>query len=205
MFETEDLFSQEDGKKKLKEKLEIVLTSFRKCTKGKPCNIPLLAYFKRFSKKGFKSKIKVGEYKIHQFYKESGAGRLHGTIYSPIYVDAAYNFALVKGKKSICGIAFRAGGTSAYARIFVRQIQGVPGKQKDLRPFRWEKMLLQILIDWAKQNGFERIDIVRAKNTGWWTRHKSERNERLYMKYDVTAKRMGFKLSGNRRVYSLHL
>ena len=197
-------------KKELKEKREVALTLFRKCEKGKLCNIPLSAYFKRFSKKGFKSKIKIGTHKIHQFYKENGSGRLYSTIYSTIYTDAAYNFVLVRGKEPICGIAFEAGETAAPASIFVKQIQGVPGKQEELRSFRWEKILLQILIDWAKQNGFERIDVVRAKNSGWWSSFRCDRNKRLYMKYDVTAKRMGFKLGKfeldkRKKVYSLYL
>ncbi len=194
----------------LEEKREAALILFRKCMKGKLCNIPLLGYFKRFSKKDFKNKIKIGTHKIHQFYKEDGAGRLYSTIYSTIYTDAAYNFALVRGKEPICGIAFEAGETTAPASIFVKQIQGVPGKQGELRPFRWEKMLLQILINWAKQNGFERIDVVRAKNSGWWSSFRCDRNKRLYMKYDVTAKRMGFKpgkfeLDKRKKVYSLYL
>jgi len=199
-----------ERQKELEEKREVALTLFRKCEKGKPCNIPLSAYFKRFSKKGFKSKIKVGQHKIHQFYKEDGSGRLFSTIYSTIFTDAAYNFALVKGKEPICGIAFEAGETAVPASIFIKQIQGVRNMQKELRPFRWEKMLLQILIDWAKQNGFERIDVVRARNSEWWNRYRCDRNKRLYMKYDVTAKRMGFKLDifkldKRKKVYSLYL
>lgn len=191
-------------KKELKERREIALTLFRKCEEGKPCNIPLSAYFKRFSKKGFKSKVRVGKHKIHQFYKEDGSARLYGTIYRDIYVDATYNLALLKGEKPICSIGFKARRTTI-PTILVKQIQGVKNRGGELYPFRWEKMLLQILIDWAKQNGFERIDVIRAKHSTWHSKYNEERNERMYMKYDVTAKRMGFKFDESRRVYSLYL
>lgn len=202
--------SQDLEEKKLEEKRQKALLVFRESEEGRPCNIPLLGYFKRFSKKRFKSKVRVGEHKIHLFYKENAPGRLRGTIYRCIYTDTPYNFALLKGEQPICGIAFEAGKAAASASILVKQIQGVKDMRIELRPFRWEKMLLQILMDWAKQNGFERIEVVRAKSTEWWTKYKSERNKRLYMKYDVTARRMGCRLNRSeldrrKKVYSLDL
>lgn len=190
-----------------KEKREQALKLFEKSKKDRQCKIDLSGYFKRFSKKGLKSKIRVriSRYKIHLFYVKGGVGRPRSTIYKVIYTDAPYNFALVKRKKPICNIAFTVRKYDE-SIILVRQIQGVPGRQKELRPFRWEKMLLQILIDWAKQNGFKRIDVVRAKDTGWYNKHENtERNKRLYMKYDVTARRMGFKFDEEKRVYFSYL
>src|SRR3989339_1421012 len=67
--------------------------------------------------------------------------------FKSIYFDANYNFVLFKNDSPICSIGFNRGEKSLYV---IEQIQGVRGKNIELSPFRWEKMLVQIMLDWAK-------------------------------------------------------
>lgn len=167
--------------------------------KGGHYKIGLSSHLKRFLKKDFEEEIKFSEYDICLFYKENGSGwdeRLK------IFFDAVYNFVLRKNKESICSIGFNMGKINS---ILVKQIQGVREKQGELRPFRWEKMMLQIVIDWARENNIKRIDVIRSEDSKWYRGHNEERCKRMYMKYDVTARRMRFKFDKSRKVYSLYL
>jgi hypothetical protein len=75
----------------------------------------------------------------------------------------------------------------------IRQLQGVYGLDDALKMFRWEKMLIQAVVDQAKSLGVQYVHVVKAAKNEW--RHKVG-CERLRLRYDVTAKRMGFKDSG---------
>ena len=73
--------------------------------------------------------------------------------------------------------------------IVVRQIQGNPGKGETLRLFKWERILLTILTDWAKKSGFNQIRVIEAKDQNWYRIHRAKQ---MFMHYDVTARRSGF-------------
>ncbi len=110
---------------------------------------------------------------------------------------------MFKDKDPICNIGFDLEKDSNF--IIVKQIQGVRGRQKEFSSLRWEKMLLQIVIDWAKQNGLKKVSVIRSVDSGWYRKADTARCERMYMKYDVTARRMGFKFDESKKVYSLPL
>ena len=77
-------------------------------------------------------------------------------------------------------------------KIVVKQIQGSHGKEKTLSLVKWERMLLAILTDWAKKNGFKQVRIIQAKNSYWYRDYDEERTKRMFMHYDITARRSGF-------------
>ncbi|MBI2674319.1 MAG: hypothetical protein HYX22_01075 [Candidatus Yanofskybacteria bacterium] len=77
-------------------------------------------------------------------------------------------------------------------KIIVKQIQGNQGKGELLGLFKWERMLLSILTDWANESGFKQIRVIQAKNQRWC--RNGDRMKRMYMHYDVTARRSGFNL-----------
>ena len=86
--------------------------------------------------------------------------------------------------------------------ILVKQIQGVFGKLSVLRYFQWERMLLSILIDWAKNAGFKIIRVIKAESNGWYNDYRAKS---LFMRYDVTARRSGFRFNKKDQAYVLTL
>lgn len=74
--------------------------------------------------------------------------------------------------------------------VLVKQIQGVKGRQKELSPLKWERMLLTLTCYWAKQYGYKRIKVRSAENNRW---DKISDTGHGKLIYDVTAKRCGFK------------
>lgn len=204
MFKIKDLFVRFFGSKEsqeVKKTLQDSLELFKKSEEGRRYNIDLSSYLREFSKKNHEKSIESDAYSIHLYYKEYGSGPLKKL--SVVYVDAVYNFVLFKGKDPICNIGFNLREDSN--SMLVKQIQGVSRKQKELSPLRWEKMLLQIVMDWAKQNGFKKVSVIRSVDSDWHRKSAEERCKRMYMKYDVTARRMGFKFDESEQVYSLPL
>lgn len=114
------------------------------------------------------------------------------------YRDASYTLALYQGEQTgenppeesnyLACVGFNV----ETGQIIVRQIQGNPGKGEILRLFKWERMLLAILTDWARQSEFGQIKVIQAKDSGWYREHDKERIKRMFMHYDVTARRSGF-------------
>ncbi len=90
--------------------------------------------------------------------------------------------------------------------ILIDQIQATStlGTQKVLGTFRWEKVLVGLVIDWAAQNGLNRIFIRPAKYNKYTAINNSAGN-RGHMRYDITAKRMGFKILGGDLPHMLDL
>lgn len=89
--------------------------------------------------------------------------------------------------------------------IEVKQIQGRQYRQKALKPLRWEKMLLRMATDWAGKSCFKQVRVQKAENNKWWDISKPKRNQRLKMKYDVTARRSGFYFDKDLDCYVLDL
>ena len=121
-----------------------------------------------------------------------------------IYRDAKYSFILVKVRTKRTGEIFWLGPLACMAfdleddSVIVEQIQGAPGAKEHLKPFRWEKMLLQMIIDWARDNKFRTVEVMNSKDSRWWSEGDKKRERILHMKYDVTPKRCGFKFDKNK-------
>ncbi len=99
--------------------------------------------------------------------------------------------------------------------IHINQLQGMPGRQKELFPLRWEKMLYQLVIEIARRLNFKMVEILPAEQNDYYIpstrllklRHTTIKDWRqsLKLRYDVTAKRMGFKWNTEKRVYEYAL
>jgi hypothetical protein len=127
------------------------------------------------------------------------------------YFDAPY--ALILEHKSI-SIAILGFEVSMDQVITVKQIQGAhltatnPAASKEkiemvqsaakavLPALRWEKLLLELICDWAFSNGFNEVRVQSAKKSRWYNtfapKEQAEKNLRLHVRYDVTPLRMGF-------------
>lgn len=118
-----------------------------------------------------------------------------------VYSDAPYTLILTHREdgtdedEEIACIGFELVNHSA---ILVKQIQGVRGKLSILQHFRWEKMLLKIVMDWAKNAGFKSVRVIQAKSSKWYRNYRAEN---LFMKYDVTARRSGFRFDEKDQTY----
>ena len=150
--------------------------------------IPLDAYIERFCKSEWAGRVSGSDYKIYlargcylsTSLDENGGQKV-------AYRDGTHNFLLtivsrVEGsrrtkRQEIACIGFYV----EKGVVDVRQIQGVMGQQEALAPLRWEKMLLQIVVDWARENAFAAV----------WIRIIGNRR----LRYRTTAKRLGFKFS----------
>jgi len=77
--------------------------------------------------------------------------------------------------------------------IMVVQLQARKGAQKEDLPKRWEKILLEAGINYAKKHGFLQIRVLPSKRNTWIRHNDNDQNLRLKIRYDITAKRRGFK------------
>lgn len=70
--------------------------------------------------------------------------------------------------------------------------------KKILRRLKWERALVIMLLQWAENTGIPLVYLLPSSLNNYWVWvgeeeiYLKQRNPRLYMRYDVTAKRMGF-------------
>ena len=147
-------------------------------------------YLKAFEKSNTQHDLDFDNFSLECSY-----GYGYGRFYR-VYSDAQYTLTLTyqggeydENLNAVASIGFEVGGPST---IIVKQIQGVSGKDSILKHLKWERMLLTILMDWAKNAGFKTVKIIQAKSSHWYS---SARHDSLFMKYDVTARRSGFKFN----------
>lgn len=127
-------------------------------------------------------------------------------LYSLCLMDAPIQFMLAyHGEGRTIGLANIGFDFDMVRRnILVKQLQAqrfgwLEGSSqfKDIKNsianLRWEKLMVQAVLDWAAKYRFDKVKIREAKNNLWVGRETPERNQRIKMHYDVTAKRMGFK------------
>jgi len=68
----------------------------------------------------------------------------------------------------------------------------------ELKKIRWEKKLLGTVVSWADEFLFSRVLVVPAANNYWLNlcpdqTEREKMEQRLFMRYDVTATRLGFR------------
>ena len=152
-------------------------------------------YLNDFQKRGTKHTLDFKNFFLHYSY---GRGSNN---FDYIYSDADYTLVLtyrenmIRKEKEVACIGFNVVNQST---ILIKQIQGVQGMLSVLQHFRWEKMLLNIVMDWAKKAGFKTVRVIKAESSQWYREHRAES---LFMKYDVTARRSGFKFDEKDQTY----
>lgn len=128
-----------------------------------------------------------------------------------VWLESGFSFVLVKtenpkntffiNKKGIACVTFEVDGED----ILIKQIQGLKGAQEHLKTIRWEQMLVKIAADWAKNVGFKKIKIQEALKNSYYKEREPEWNKRFIMRYNVTAKRLGFRFDAQEGAYVLKL
>lgn len=125
--------------------------------------------------------------------------------YPEIYWETQFGFVLfvreVSGNIPIAAIGFEKKTT----HLFVRQLQGVKGMKKFLRPLHWEKLLYRIVVQFGRELGFKEIRVCPAEKSDYHPFGNSEcarnltysecadRAVRLHLIYNVVPKKCGFK------------
>lgn len=182
---------------------------------GSLYDINLKYYLKKFRKNSWFALLfsLIAKFLIkYQVFLSVETGRSDIPHLSKIYRDAEYSFILtakikILGKKSILAISSLAFDIPEKTNksILIKQIQGVRGRRIFLRSFRLEKMLIEIATDWARKNSFSKVMIQSAKKNCWYNSSNEKRKKRLHLKYDVTAKRCGFKYNKTDEVFEKSL
>lgn len=110
-----------------------------------------------------------------------------GYITSRIYVDGTYTIVLSRWLYppvflDLACISFDIldGGI-----VYVRQIQGVRGRQEELQILRWDRMLLDMVVTLARESGYREVRVCASAHISWAT-------GRNRLRYDVLPKRLGF-------------
>lgn len=94
--------------------------------------------------------------------------------------------------------------------ILVAQIQAQKGlgweQREKLKELKWERSLLGAVFDWAERAGFPRVLVVPAANNYWLTDASCQDirpslEKRLFLRYDVTARRCGFQQERENQPY----
>ncbi len=113
--------------------------------------------------------------------------------YGFILTSKTYNGKILEvSNRALACVSFTIHGSN----IVIQQLQAVKGMvPADLR---WEKLFIQLVIDWAFTHGYSRVGIIQAKDHKYFIRTRA--ND-LYVRYDVTAKRCGFKLDDQSGIY----
>ena len=114
-----------------------------------------------------------------------------------IYCDGEYTIVLTRYpfpfRRYLACLGF---DISAHGVVSVVQIQGVRGKQEELRLLRWDRMLLEMLITFARDSGFTEVR-VQSSRENRWAKGKN------HLRYDVLPKRMGFTMGTTHHVLPL--
>ena len=66
-----------------------------------------------------------------------------------------------------------------------------------LSRYKWERAMIDVVLEWAQEHGIAAAYMLPAELNHWWYASSLVREERLRMRYDVTAQRMGFRMQPN--------
>ena len=112
---------------------------------------------------------------------------------SNVYYDGLYAFVLcAKLNTPLVLISFKPEKNA----INIVQIQGVYGKRQKLKLIKWERMMLALAYEWAQQYSINEVRVTPHKQNEW-----TKVREKGKIRYDVTAKRTGFKYDSTTKKY----
>lgn len=113
------------------------------------------------------------------------------------YYDTENAFVLTIKRRAVACLGFEVDEGNSI--VYVRQIQGKKGLDSYLSSIKWERFLLNSLVLWAKHAGYQKVFVSPAEKNKWYsnsglnTRELTELQKRFKLRYDVTAKRLGFR------------
>ncbi|MBI4120920.1 MAG: hypothetical protein HY457_01555 [Parcubacteria group bacterium] len=90
-----------------------------------------------------------------------------------------------------------------WGAIRIEQIQGQRGYPEALKPLKWERMLVEYVTRWAPLLGATHVQIISGEDSEWYRKNNEALKKRFYLRYDVTARRLGFRWSDDANAYVL--
>ncbi len=190
-------------------KTETLVEGLRKIGKCRKAGIDLRPYLERFSKSSCPTRFSYLLFSERR--GEDGHYSKKFKLCYPlgsVYYDASYGFVLAARMFSVFKFPVAVIGFGAdtnNSTVIIKQIQGVRGAADFLAGIRWEKLLVSVVVDWARLHGAKKVEIIRAQDNFWYNCGDGERMHRMRFHYDVTAKRCGFRLDEKTKLYVLHL
>ncbi|MDD3175062.1 MAG: hypothetical protein PHU51_01140 [Candidatus Nanoarchaeia archaeon] len=149
--------------------------------------------FRRFKKETYEGDINLSKYLINgthdldvDIYRDTPHYLLLRYSGSPIAMSS-YSIMQLENDSFVIADDF---GSVTDEILCVVQLQGICMANEILRPLKWERMFVSVFEDYAKQLGFSASAILPASKN-----YAMRYDERSKMRYDVTAKRLGYKMN----------
>jgi hypothetical protein len=117
------------------------------------------------------------------------SGTNFGQRFRDKYFDATYNLCLTRDGSLVASLGFDLDGDD----MNVWQLQGVRGQAPALRPLRWERALLDRAVEWGRASSVTTVYVASAGHVRWASDPGHLDPTRAKLRYDVTAKRCGFR------------
>ncbi len=118
-----------------------------------------------------------------------------------LYRVTPYAFVLLKDENPIACIGV---DVESETMLKVKQLQAVPEQREAHSVLRWEKMFLKVIEDWGQRHGFNEAGVTKAEDTDWWNKKIPDldrHRQALKMRFDITAKRSGYKFDKKRNCF----
>ncbi len=130
-----------------------------------------------------------------------------------VYRDTELGISLMRtgvGEIVVLGFELEPRGVMRVQQI---QFARNPRARRSIGALRTPQMMLRIAVDQAREYGLRRVKVQRAENNEYWKARKAvprdttlkEHQARLKMRYDVTARRSGFRYSPRMDCYVMDL
>jgi len=114
--------------------------------------------------------------------------------YDEQYFDAPYSMVLIHNEGAIAAISFEPHPGA----LLVPQIQGVRRERAKLERLKWPKALLRLVTDFAEDYDIPEVWVLPSVKNKWTEVAGSDGG---FLRYDVTARRSGFKYDEQKKVY----
>jgi hypothetical protein len=131
--------------------------------------------------------ISLDRYALETDVRLSGTN--FGQRFRDKYFDATYNLCLTRDGALVASLGFDLDGDD----MNVWQLQGVRGQAPALRSLRWERALLDRAVEWARSSAVSTVYVASADHVHWAADPGHLDPARAKLRYDVTAKRCGFR------------
>ncbi|HTP56691.1 MAG TPA: hypothetical protein VMJ72_00215 [Candidatus Paceibacterota bacterium] len=175
---------------------------------GRDCKVPLAPYVKRYAAGRSQEAGRL------QLALVEGKGYQEGFFTNPnqrfgkVYADGDYGFVLenvmpLADPVPLAVVTFDIREIHPDGScVVIRQLQGIKHRREYLVGIRWERMLLAVVTDWARFHGYAGVACIRGKDSKWAYHCKAST---LYLRYDVSARRNGFRYDETTLLWRLPL